>query len=87
MHSQKRRLWSETVALELRIGDGSHHLDVSLVYDGPEPYSRDQAQLHEIVFVGRGKIGQGLDQMLVDLGVQLSRAIQGRHPDTGETLQ
>lgn len=79
-HSQKRRLWSETVALTLEVGNGAHHLDVSLVYD-------ENARLHEIVFVGRGKIGHNLDQMLVDLGVQLSRAIQGRDPDTGNVSQ
>jgi hypothetical protein len=44
-------------------------------------------RLHEIGFVGRGKIGSGLDHMLLDLGVGLSRAIQGRHPDTGDPIE
>lgn len=43
-------------------------------------------RLHEIGFVGRGKIGSGLDHMLLDLGIGLSRAIQGRHPDTGDEI-
>jgi hypothetical protein len=39
--------------------------------------------LREINFVGRGKIGHGVDAMLHELGIKLSRAIQGRNPDTG----
>lgn len=85
-HSQKRRLWSETITIELKVADGQHVFDVSLVFDGPEPYEHDSARIHEIVFVGRGKVGGGLDQMLIDLGVQLSRAIQGRYPSTGELV-
>ena len=40
--------------------------------------------VHEIAFGGRGKIGQGMDTMLTDLGIALSRAIQQRDPTTGE---
>jgi hypothetical protein len=36
--------------------------------------------------VGRGKIAHGLDDMLRELGIQLSRIIQGRDPDTGLPL-
>lgn len=40
----------------------------------------------EIAFIGRGKPGQQLDQMLVDLGIAVSRAIQRRSPETGAPL-
>lgn len=41
----------------------------------------------EISFVGRGKIGQGVDLLLQDMGIAVSRAIQGRDPRTGEELE
>jgi hypothetical protein len=86
-HSTYRRLPSETWEIILKPagwapGDPVHQLAVSLVWTPP-----DYIVLHEIVFVGRGKIGHGLDQMLVDLGVQISRAIQGRDPQSGEPLK
>lgn len=74
-----RRLRSETVPLTIELSNGTHQLDVSLIYD--EDYL-----LREIAFVGRGKIGSGLDIMLADLGVKLSRAIQGRDPETGKPI-
>lgn len=53
-----------------------HTVDIALAYvDG---------RLHEIAFVGRGKPGEGLDHILSDLSIALSRAIQGRDPNTGE---
>lgn len=73
-----RRLRSETFDLTIRLGEGEHRLAVSLCY------AQDSYRLTEIAFVGRGKIGHGLDDMLRELGIQLSRAIQGRDPDTGE---
>lgn len=69
-----RRLRSETVDLEIRVGEGVHRLAVSLAVD-------EKDGLREIVFVTRGKVGHGLDDMLRELGIQLSRAIQGRNPD------
>ena len=71
---------SETYDIQLQIGDGEHKLAVSLCRS-------PSGELTEIAFVGRGKIGQGLDDMLRELGIQLSRAIQGRNPMTGEELQ
>lgn len=47
---------------------------------------RPDGTLHEVAFVSRGKIGSGMDQLLVDLGIQISRAIQGRNPSTGEVI-
>lgn len=71
-----RRLRAETVSMAIELSGGVHHLDVSLAYD------KDR-QLREVAFVGRGKIGHGLDDLLRELGIKLSRAIQGRNPDTG----
>jgi hypothetical protein len=41
----------------------------------------------EVAFVGRGKIGGGLDLMFQDVGLWVSRALQGRDPMTGEELE
>lgn len=74
-----RRLQSDTLDLRLPLGEGHHELTVSLVYD-------DAGVLSEIAFVRRGKSGGQIDQMLVELGVMLSRAIQNRDPHTGEAI-
>ncbi len=42
--------------------------------------------LHEVVYEGRGKIGQGKDLMLHDLSIATSRIIQKRDPETGEPI-
>ena len=76
MKNPHNRLRSVTVGLEIPIADGSHKFAASLAYD-------KSGILREVVFVGRGKSGQGLDSMLMELGIQLSRAIQGRDPATG----
>jgi hypothetical protein len=68
-----RRIRSETVTINLH----PHPVDVSLAWD-------DKGLLHEVVFVGGYKVGSGVHHLLHDLGVALSRAIQGRNPDTGE---
>ncbi len=79
----RRRLPSETVEFALgAVEDASgtshiHKLAVSLARDP------DTGAVVEVVFVSRGKIGHGLDLLLHDLGVKLSRAIQGRDPETG----
>lgn len=71
-----RRLRSRTETIALEVGKGSHKLDVCLAYD--ESYV-----LREVNFVTRGKVGHGLDAMLHQLGIQLSRVIQFRDPATG----
>lgn len=76
----RRRLRGETVPFRLELENGVHDLAVSLMYD-------ETLSLHEVVFVTRGKIGQGLDHLLTDLGIKLSRAIQGRDPNTGEASE
>jgi hypothetical protein len=76
------RLQSETFALKLTGGELSngtrvvHYLDVTFSYLGD--------RVHDIIFVGRGKVGHGIDLMFQDLGIQLSRALQGRDPLQGE---
>lgn len=57
---------------------GQHHLDITVGFARDIPV--------EVAFTGRGKIGHGLDQILIDLGIAVSRAIQGRDPQTGEEI-
>lgn len=77
----ERRLDSRTISFQLNAGSEDepkiHQFDVQLAYS-------DVGVLREIAFVTRGKIGQGLDLLFQDLGIKLSRVIQGRNPDTGE---
>ena len=73
-----RRLNSETIDARLPIGDSFHDVKITLAFDG------DTDRLREIAFVGRGKSGHGLDDMLTELGIVLSRAIQNRDPHTGD---
>lgn len=49
----------------------------SLAYDG-------KGILREVVFVGRGRIGHGLGNMLCELRTQVSRAVRSRNPDGGQ---
>lgn len=78
MAQSDRRLPSETFTLSLTGGelpDGTraqHQLEVSFAYLA--------GRVHNIIFVGRGKVGHGIDLMFQDLGIQLSRALQGRDP-------
>ncbi len=77
------RLRCETVDLTIGKTEKNpvgHKLKLSLAYD-PET-----KLLREVVFVGRGKSGHGLDFLLHDLGIAVSRAIQGRNPDTGKKM-
>lgn len=82
MRSRVRRLQGETFSMILDVpaADGEvahHHVDANLSY-APD------GTLHEISFVGAGKAGHGISLLLSDLGIKLSRAIQGRSPETGE---
>lgn len=74
-----RRLQSETYSIELPIGEGYHHIDVSIARD-------NFGSVREIAFVGRGKAGTHLDQMLLELGIAVSRSIQRRSAETGAPL-
>ena len=58
-------------------GGGSQHpITVSVARD---PFGHPL----EVVFVGRGKSGHGIDLMFADLGVKLSKILQGRDPEGG----
>ena len=72
-----RRLPCENYDISLH----GHEITLSVVRN------MESDQVHEVVFVGRGKIGQGIDLLLFDLGIALSRAIQRRDPQTGEPLE
>jgi hypothetical protein len=67
---------AETHTLSLTGGelpDGTlakHMIEVSLSYLA--------GAVHDIIFVTRGKTGHGMDLLFQDLGIQLSRLIQGR---------
>jgi hypothetical protein len=58
---------------------GGHAVVLALMYN-------DLGHVREMMFVGRGKIGQGMDDMLSELGIKCSRALQKRDPDTGDEL-
>jgi hypothetical protein len=78
--NQFRRLDCRSVDFDLCAGpsnEATHRMTVCLAYD-------DKGILRELNIVSRGKIGQGLDLALHDLGIKLSRAIQDRDPDTGD---
>jgi len=60
-------------------GEAQH--DFSLVVAG-EPGQPN----FEVAFTGRGKIGHGMDLLLQDVGLWISRALQGRDPMTGKEL-
>lgn len=78
MLNPHRRLESVTQSMTVKQGDGEHRFEISLAYgDGV---------LREVTFVGKGKTGHGLDSILTDIGIGLSRMIQGRNPNTGEPL-
>lgn len=69
------RLPAETTTLAIE----GYRIAVSLAY---VPGTK---QVWELVFVQRpGKDGTELNGMFRDLGIQLSRVIQGRDPVTGE---
>jgi len=74
-----RRLKSYNYHHTLKIAEGKHELDITVAYD-------KYGHVHEIAFSSRGTIGQGMDQMLVDLGIAVSRAIQDRDPITGDDI-
>ncbi len=71
-----RRLESESYDLTIQLGEGVHRMTLTI--------ARDSADVpREVVFSRRGKPGHGLDLMLTQLGIAISRAIQRRDPDTG----
>ena len=73
----QNRLPAETV--NLNIGGWMLAVSIARSVDG---------EVRELVFVERaGKVGSELDEKFHELGIQLSRAIQGRDPLTGEEVR
>jgi hypothetical protein len=72
-----RRLFSENYAIRVPLGEGIHEFTLTI--------GRDKNDVpREVAFGHRGKSGQGFDQVLVQLGIQISRALQRRDPETGK---
>lgn len=67
-------------------GNEGRHLEISIAHEWQDLLTGEYGPIREVVFVGRGKIGQGLDLMLNELSIKLSRAIQSRDHETGEDL-
>ena len=74
-----RRLEGENFTLTIPLGQRHHEFTLTI--------ARDENDIpREVAFIGRGIVGQGLDQFLVELGLQISRAMQRRDPATGEPI-
>lgn len=71
--SDPRRLPSETYTVPF----GQHIIEFSVGWHPQTGHAMD------VIFVNRGKIGHEMDMMLTDLGIALSRALQGRDPLSG----
>lgn len=74
-----RRLHSLTYDVPLPLHNGFHDLKLTVAFD-------EQNRPHEVAYVSRGKSGHGLDQLLIELAIATSRALQGRDPLTGEPI-
>lgn len=85
MNSSPRRLRSETSEVKLQWHDDAgkwceEDMAVCIAVD-------ERGAVWELNFVMRpGRQGATLDQMFSNLGIQLSRVIQGRNPETGDAL-
>ena len=79
MSKAPKRLMSETFDITLGETEDNkgHAVTLALMYD-------QGGRAIEMMFVGRGKIGEGMDFILMELGMKCSRALQGRNPETGE---
>lgn len=75
-----RRLQSETYSIDLPLGDRPYPIEVSIARD-------ENDTVREVVFVGRGKTGTNIHELLCSLGIGLSRALQRRSPMTGEPVE
>jgi len=70
------RIPNETFPIIL---DGGHKVNCTLAYNP------NNCELREVTFTGREKSTDdgSVDMLLRELGIKLSRAIQGRDPETG----
>jgi hypothetical protein len=78
--NRHRRLHGETYDILLPMGEGRFHTASVQIVRNP------RGEIWELNYVGRGKQGHGLDDILHKLGIGTSRAIQGRDPNTGDKL-
>lgn len=84
----ERRLDARNFEVEHHTGsivDGKeivHCFTITVSHDPKDP----RGCYEEVAFSGRGKIGAGLDLLFIDVGVWVSRILQGRDPATGEEL-
>ena len=60
--------------------EARHPVTVSVAWDL-------KGQTRELVIEGRGKIGHGIDLLLHDLSIKVSRILQRRDPETGDDLE
>ena len=79
MSKAPKRLMSETFDITLGETEDNkgHEVKLARMYDAG-------GRAIEMRFVARGKIGEGMDFILMELGMKCSRALQGRNPETGE---
>lgn len=73
------RMETSTYDYRMAVGEGFHDIAISVSTD-------KSGKVQKVMFPTRGKIGHGMDHMLSDLGIAVSRAIQGRDPQTGDPL-
>lgn len=79
MPKPKARLLAENHAFTL--GDGENHRGHQVIVN--LGYCPETGKLVEIAFSEAGKVGHGVQILLSELGIKLSRVFQQRHPDTG----
>ena len=84
-----RRLYAETWKVSHQTfdtnGEPNGEIPITLTV-ASDPLSDNPNQTQEVVFTDAGKTGTGITLLLNDIGIWVSRLIQGRHPETGEEL-
>lgn len=80
MPKTKTRLIAENYSFTL--GDGENHRGHQIIAN--LGYDPGTGKLVEIAFSEAGKVGHGVQLLLSELGIKLSRVLQQRHPDTGK---
>lgn len=83
----RRRLDARSFDVEHRAplpfgAEAVHRFTITASHDPADP----RGCYEELAFSGRGQIGAGIDLLLQDVGIWMSRILQGRHPMTGEEL-
>ncbi len=81
-----RRLPSQNFKLRHEVVDFNGQVSGHHVIHMTVAYCPESGHPVEVSFVGRGKVGGGMDALLQDLGIWTSRALQGRDPVTGQEV-